>query len=119
MRDISDTVMTLAAIAPLAQGPTMIRNVGNIRIKETDRIATVADNLQRMGATIQVAADGFHVPGKQKLRGAEIDSFGDHRIAMAFAVAGLAAEGYTLIRGAEAASVSFPEFFSLLRGITD
>ncbi|HOK47106.1 MAG TPA: 3-phosphoshikimate 1-carboxyvinyltransferase, partial [Bryobacteraceae bacterium] len=86
--------------------------------KESDRIATVAENLARMGIQIETLPDGFHVPGNQRFRPAELDSFGDHRIAMAFAVAALAAPGESLIAGAEAAGVSFPEFFRILSDIT-
>jgi 3-phosphoshikimate 1-carboxyvinyltransferase len=82
-----------------------------LRLKETDRIATVGENLRRMGVNVELAPDGFRVPGRQRFHGAEVDSFGDHRIAMAFAVAGLAADGETVIQGAEAAAVSYPEFF--------
>ncbi len=70
-----------------------------------------------MGVSIEVAPDGFRVPGGQKFQPAEVDSFGDHRIAMAFSVAALAAEGESVIRDADAASVSFPEFFSSLRSV--
>jgi 5-enolpyruvylshikimate-3-phosphate synthase len=95
-----------------------VRDASELRVKETDRIATVADNFQRMGVSIEVAPDGFHVPGKQRFRAAEVDSFGDHRIAMAFAVAGLAADGETKILNAGAASVSYPEFYDSLQEIT-
>jgi 3-phosphoshikimate 1-carboxyvinyltransferase len=71
-----------------------------------------------MGIEIETAPDGFHVPGKQSWRGAETDSFGDHRIAMASAVAALRADGPTMVRDAEAASVSFPEFWDTLRSIS-
>jgi len=87
-------------------------------VKETDRIATIEMNLKRMGVEIESAPDGFTVAGRQKFHAAEIDSCGDHRIAMAFAVAALAADGPCEIDGAESAGVSFPEFFSTLRQIT-
>ena len=70
-----------------------------------------------MGVRIEIKPDGFEVPGKQKFHSAELDSFGDHRIAMAFSVVALAADGPCGIRNAEAASVSFPEFFSTLRQV--
>jgi 3-phosphoshikimate 1-carboxyvinyltransferase len=79
----------------------------------------VVENLRRMGVEAEEAPDGMHIPGRQKFHGARIDSFGDHRIAMAFAVAGLAAEGETVIEGAEAASVSFPDFWDTLAGISN
>jgi 3-phosphoshikimate 1-carboxyvinyltransferase len=86
-------------------------------VKETDRIATVAENLGRMGVRVEVFPDGLRVPGRQRFRPAELDSFGDHRIAMAFAVAALAAPGESTIMGQAAADVSFPGFFALLSGI--
>jgi 3-phosphoshikimate 1-carboxyvinyltransferase len=82
-------------------------------VKESDRIAAMAENLRRMGARVEERPDGLRVEGQAagSLRGAEIDPRGDHRIAMAFSVAALAAEGPTVIRGAECAGVSYPEFF--------
>ncbi len=94
-----------------------MRDAAELRIKETDRIQTVVENLRRMGVSAEETADGMRIPGRQKFRGARIDSFGDHRIAMAFAVAALAADGETVIEGAEAASVSFPEFWETLAGL--
>ena len=94
-----------------------MRDASELRVKETDRIAAIESNLQRMGVKIETAADGFHIPGGQTFHAAEIDSMGDHRIAMAFAVAALAADGPSTITGAESAGVSFPEFFSTLREI--
>ncbi|MBS1832785.1 MAG: 3-phosphoshikimate 1-carboxyvinyltransferase, partial [Acidobacteria bacterium] len=82
------------------------------------RIATVAENLGRMGVKVEVEPAGFHVPGKQKFKAAQMDSFHDHRIAMAFAIASLAADGPCLIDRADAASVSFPEFYSTLEKIS-
>ena len=88
-----------------------------LRVKESDRIAVVAENLRRMGAEVEEFADGMRVAGKQKLRGAEIETHGDHRIAMAFAVAALRGDGPSVIENADAASVSFPEFWSTLARI--
>jgi 3-phosphoshikimate 1-carboxyvinyltransferase len=85
-----------------------------LRIKETDRIRTVVDNLRRLGVAAEELPDGMVVPGRQKFHAAVFDSFGDHRVAMAFAVAALRAEGESVIEGAEAASVSFPEFWDTL-----
>jgi 3-phosphoshikimate 1-carboxyvinyltransferase len=101
-------------IAAIADGDTEIRDAHELRVKETDRIATVAENMRRMGVRVEETPDGITVPGGQKLRGARVDSFGDHRIAMAFAVAALVADDETVIENAEAASVSFPEFYDLL-----
>ncbi len=109
-----DELPVLAAIAPYTQQGIRIRDARELRVKESDRIALVAENLRRMGAEVTEFEDGLDVPGGQALHGAEIDSGGDHRIAMAFSVAALRAEGETTIHGAESADISFPEFFSLL-----
>lgn len=113
-----DEIPVLAVLGAASENGLTVKDAGELRVKETDRIATVAENMRRMGVEIQTDADGFHVPGKQTFRAAEVDSFGDHRIGMAFAVAGLAAEGgETVVNEAEAASVSFPEFFATLDSI--
>ena len=109
-----DELPVLAAIGPYTSGGIRIRDAKELRVKESDRIALVASNLRAMGAEVQEFEDGLDVPGGQKLHGATIDSGGDHRIAMAFSVAALRAEGDTLIQGAESAAISFPEFFDLL-----
>jgi 3-phosphoshikimate 1-carboxyvinyltransferase len=109
-----DELPVLAAIAPYTSGGIRIRDAKELRVKESDRIALVAKNLRAMGAEVEEFEDGLDVPGGQKLHGATIDSGGDHRIAMAFSVAALRAEGETLIQGAESAAISFPEFFNLL-----
>jgi 3-phosphoshikimate 1-carboxyvinyltransferase len=90
-------------------------------VKESDRIAALAENLKRMGAKVEERPDGLKVEGRSggKLHGAEIDPKGDHRIAMAFAVAALAAEGETVIRGAECAGVSYPTFFEDLKRVAE
>lgn len=112
-----DEIPVLAVLGAASQDGLIVRNAAELRVKETDRIATVAENLGRMGVAVEVFPDGLRVPGRQKFRAAELDSFGDHRIAMAFAVAALAAGGESTICGAEAAAVSFPEFFDLLDGL--
>ena len=109
-----DELPVLAAIGPYTSGGIRIRDAKELRVKESDRIALVAKNLRAMGAEVAEFEDGFDVPGGQKLHGATIDSGGDHRIAMAFSVAALRAEGETVIQGAESAAISFPEFFDLL-----
>jgi 3-phosphoshikimate 1-carboxyvinyltransferase len=109
-----DELPVLAAIGPYTSGGIRIRDAKELRVKESDRIALVARNLRAMGAEVEEFEDGLDVPGGQQLHGAVIDSGGDHRIAMAFSVAALRAEGETLIRGADSASISFPEFFDLL-----
>lgn len=113
-----DEIPVLAVLGAASENGLVVRDAGELRVKETDRIATVAENLRRMGVTIETDADGFTIPGRQEFQAAEVDSFGDHRIGMAFAVAGLAARGgATVVNEAEAASVSFPEFFPSLEAI--
>jgi len=109
-----DELPVLAAIGPFTSGGIRIRDAKELRVKESDRIALVAKNLRAMGAEVEEFEDGLDVPGGQTLHGAVIDSGGDHRIAMAFSVAALRAEGETQICGAESAAISFPEFFDLL-----
>ena len=114
-----DELPVLAAIGPYTQNGIRIRDAKELRVKESDRIALVAANLRAMGAEVEEFDDGLDVPGGQTLHGAEIDSGGDHRIAMAFSVAALRATGDTLIRGAESAAISLPEFFDLLDRVTE
>ena len=109
-----DELPVLAAIAPYTSGGIRIRDAKELRVKESDRIALVVKNLRAMGAEVEEFEDGLDVPGGQPLHGATIDSGGDHRIAMAFSVAALRAEGDTLIQGSESAGISFPEFFTFL-----
>jgi 3-phosphoshikimate 1-carboxyvinyltransferase len=114
-----DELPVLAAIGPYTQTGIRIRDAKELRVKESDRIALVAANLRAMGAEVEEFDDGLDVPGGQTLHGATIDAGGDHRIAMALSVAALRAEGETLIRGAESAAISFPEFFDLLDRVTE
>ena len=114
-----DELPALAAIAPYTTSGVEIRDARELRVKESDRIAAVAANLRAMGATVEEREDGLRVPGNQQLHGAEVASAGDHRIAMAFAVAALRATGDTLIRGAAAAQISYPEFFATLEAIVE
>jgi len=109
-----DEIPVLAVLGAVSKQGLTVRDAKELRVKETDRIATVAENMRRMGIEITTTDDGFHIPGGQRFRAAQVDSFGDHRIAMAFAVAGLAADGETTIDNAGAASVSFPEFYTTL-----
>jgi len=109
-----DEIPVLAVLGAVSRQGLTVRDAKELRVKETDRIATVAENMRRMGIEISTTDDGFHIPGNQRFRAAQVDSFGDHRIAMAFAVAGLAADGETTIDNAGAASVSFPEFYDTL-----
>lgn len=112
-----DEIPALAVLGAASEIGLTVRDASELRVKETDRIATIASNFERMGVKIETTADGFHVPGRQRFHAAEIDPQGDHRIAMAFSVAALAADGPCVIQGAESAGVSFPEFFSTLREI--
>ena len=112
-----DEIPVLAVLGAASEQGIVIRDAQELRIKETDRIATVADNFGRMGIAVQVTPDGMCVPGRQRFRAAAFDSFGDHRIAMAFAVAALAGDGESSIDNAEAASVSFPEFWNIVQQI--
>ncbi len=114
-----DELPVLAAIAPYTSGGIRIRGARELRVKESDRIALVAKNLRAMGAEVEEFGDGLDVPGGQALHGATIDAGGDHRIAMAFSVAALRAEGETLIQGAESAAISFPEFFDLMDRVAE
>jgi 3-phosphoshikimate 1-carboxyvinyltransferase len=114
-----DELPVLAAIGPYTQTGIRIRDAKELRVKESDRIALVAANLRAMGAEVEEFDDGLDVPGGQHLHGATIDAGGDHRIAMAFSIAALRATGDTLIRGAESAAISFPEFFDLLDRVTE
>jgi 3-phosphoshikimate 1-carboxyvinyltransferase len=109
-----DELPVLAAIAPYTSGGIRIRDAKELRVKESDRIDLIVKNLRAMGAEVAEFEDGVDVPGGQTLHGAAIDSGGDHRIAMAFSVAALRANGETVIKGSESAAISFPEFFNLL-----
>ena len=109
-----DEIPVLAILGAVSEHGLVVRDAKELRVKETDRIKTVLDNLRRMGVEAEELPDGMKIPGKQQFRGARVDSFGDHRIAMAFAVAGLVSDGETVNENAEAASVSFPEFYDLL-----
>jgi 3-phosphoshikimate 1-carboxyvinyltransferase len=111
-----DEIPALAVLGAATGGLT-VRDASELRVKETDRIATVESNFRRMGVKIETTPDGFHVDGGQHFHAAEIDSCGDHRIAMAFAVAALAADADCVIDGAECAGVSFPEFFDTLHQV--
>jgi 3-phosphoshikimate 1-carboxyvinyltransferase len=113
-----DEIPVLAAVAPYTMNGIEVRNARELRVKESDRIASIVTNLRAMGAEVEEHDDGFKIPGRQRLHGAEIDSFGDHRIAMAFAVAALRAEGETIIHRADAAVISCPGFFGALEGLS-
>jgi len=114
-----DELPLLAVVGTQIEGGMEIRDAAELRHKESDRLATTAKNLRAMGAEVEELPDGLRVFGPTELHGALIDSHGDHRIAMAFSVAALVAQGESEIRGAEAAAVSFPEFFELLHTLTE
>jgi 3-phosphoshikimate 1-carboxyvinyltransferase len=116
-----DELPMLAALGPFTEQGIEIHDAGELRVKESDRIAALAENLKRMGAQVLEYPDGLRVEGcgSGKLHGAEIDPRGDHRIAMAFAVAGLAVQGETLIHDADCAGVSFPNFFAELHRLSE
>ncbi|HEV2022498.1 MAG TPA: 3-phosphoshikimate 1-carboxyvinyltransferase [Terriglobales bacterium] len=114
-----DELPVLAAIAPYTEEGIEIRDARELRVKESDRIAAIAAGLRAMGAEVEEREDGLRIPGRQRLRGARVDSAGDHRIAMAFAVAALRAEGETTLSGAQAAAVSYPEFFATLESLVE
>jgi 3-phosphoshikimate 1-carboxyvinyltransferase len=113
-----DEIPVLAVLGAASEDGLTVRDAAELRVKETDRIASLAENFRRMGLAFESHPDGFQVPGRQRFRAAELDSFGDHRIAMAFSIAALAADGVCTIQGAEAASVSFPEFFDTLHRVS-
>lgn len=113
-----DEIPVLAILGAASEEGLIVRDAAELRIKETDRIASVAENLRRMGIQPEERPDGICIPGRQRFRAATLDSFGDHRIAMAFSIAALLADGECEIRNADAASVSFPEFFRILRQVS-
>jgi 3-phosphoshikimate 1-carboxyvinyltransferase len=112
-----DEFPLLAVAATQARGATVVRDAAELRVKETDRIAVIASELQKMGASIEPQPDGFAGRGPTPLRGAVVDSYGDHRIAMALAVAGLVASGKTTVRNASCIADSFPGFVETLQHI--
>jgi len=115
---VIDEIPILAIAATQIRGEMLIKGARELRVKESDRIHATVANLKRMGAVVEELPDGMVIRGEQQLKGAEIDSFGDHRIAMAFAVAGLVANGETIIRNAECVNISFPDFFQQLEAIS-
>jgi 3-phosphoshikimate 1-carboxyvinyltransferase len=114
-----DELPVLAAIASYTEQGIEVRDAKELRVKESDRIASIASNLRAMGAQVEEREDGLKIPGGQSLHGAELQSFGDHRIAMAFSIAALRAQGETLIHGSQCAAISYPEFFSVLESLVE
>jgi 3-phosphoshikimate 1-carboxyvinyltransferase len=118
--NLIDELPLLGFLAASLGWEMKLRDAKELRVKESDRIAATVENLSRMGARIQAQADGWHLYGGGKLRGAQLNSFGDHRIAMAAAVAALVAEGPSEIEGAlESVAVSLPEFWTLLESVAE
>lgn len=115
---VIDEIPALAILGAASEQGLLVRNAGELRVKETDRIEAIAQNLQSMNINVNTTEDSIEIPGNQRFRAAELRSRGDHRIAMAFSIAALAADGPCTIEGAEAASISFPEFYDTLRQIT-
>jgi 3-phosphoshikimate 1-carboxyvinyltransferase len=115
--NLIDEIPILAVAGALAQGRMIIRNAKELRVKESDRIATVAENLRSMGGELEEFEDGMEITGGRPLKGAELDSFGDHRIAMAFTIAGLFAQGETVIQNTACIDTSYPGFTTHLSSI--
>jgi 3-phosphoshikimate 1-carboxyvinyltransferase len=113
-----DELPVLAVLGTQTEQGLSFHGAAELRVKESDRIAVVAENLRRMGTEVEEFPDGLRVAGRQRLRGAEIETYGDHRIAMAFSVAGLIAESATLIRDSACVDISFPNFFTTLEQAT-
>jgi 3-phosphoshikimate 1-carboxyvinyltransferase len=113
-----DELPLLAVLASQARGTTIVEGAEELRVKETDRIAAVATNLRALGGQIEERPDGFVIEGPQRLTGARLQSFDDHRIAMAFSIAGLCADGTTEIEGVDCVGISYPAFFTTLDELT-
>jgi len=112
-----DEIPVLCLAATQAEGRTVVRGAGELRHKESDRIAGIVDGLSRMGARITVDGDDLAIDGPAELRGSTVDSLGDHRLALTFAIAGLIATGATTVRGADSVAISYPTFFADLERI--
>lgn len=115
--NLIDELPVLAVLGTQMRRGLSFHGAAELRVKESDRLAAVAENLRRLGANVEEVNDGLRVPGGQRLRRSTVESYGDHRIAMAFAVAGLAAEGGVAVNGSECVAVSFPEFFTMLASV--
>jgi 3-phosphoshikimate 1-carboxyvinyltransferase len=115
--DTPDLLPTVTALACLAEGTTIIRNVEHARYKETDRISACAKEFRKFGVRIEEKEDGLVIHGKESLAGAIVKSYGDHRMAMALAIAGLSAEGKTIVKDIDCVRISFPAFFNMVRDL--
>ncbi len=116
--NLIDELPVLAVLGTQTRSGISFRGAAELRVKESDRLAVVAENLRRLGSDVEETKDGLQVAGKQRLRGTAVESYGDHRVAMAFAVAGLVADGGVVINGGECVAVSFPEFFDELARVS-
>ncbi|MCI0515935.1 3-phosphoshikimate 1-carboxyvinyltransferase [candidate division KSB1 bacterium] len=114
---VIDELPIIAVLATQAEGETIIRDAQELRVKETDRIQAIVTNLRRMGGIVEELPDGMIIPGPQTLHSAVLDSFGDHRIAMAFAIAGAITSGETRVENAECVDISYPGFFMQLEDL--
>jgi 3-phosphoshikimate 1-carboxyvinyltransferase len=117
--NVIDEIPVLAVLGSVSRDGITIRDAAELRAKESDRIRTVSENLRVLGVGVEEFVDGLRVPGGQVIRGGVVESHGDHRIAMAFAVAGLLADSPVTINGSECVDVSFPGFFETLDSITE
>jgi 3-phosphoshikimate 1-carboxyvinyltransferase len=116
LRDIPDTAQTLAAIAPFAASPTTIRGIASARVKETDRVAAMCNELRRLGVTVEEYPDGLKIYPCSQIQPAEIHTYDDHRMAMAFALVGLRVEGVTLLDPG-CVSKTFPNYFEVVESL--
>jgi len=117
--NLIDELPVLAVLGTQTEDGLRIRDAAELRVKESDRLTAIAENLRRLGARVEEHPDGLDIPGRQRLRGAAVSSFGDHRIAMAMAVAGLVAEGEATIEDADCVEISFPGFFDVLQALLE
>jgi len=115
--ELIDEFPIIAILATQAQGKTEVSGAKELRVKECDRIHAICKNLKSMGAKIEELDDGFIINGPTNLKGATIETFHDHRIAMAFTIAGLIAEGDVVLDHPECASISYPEFYDVLESL--
>lgn len=112
-----DEIPIIAIAACFAKGTTVISDAAELKVKECNRIAVMSSELSKMGADISATDDGMIIKGTGMLKGADIESYGDHRIAMSFAIAGLASEGETVIHNSNCVNISFPQFFEIIHGL--
>ncbi len=119
MPGLIDEIPLLAVVATQAEGVTRVTGAEELRHKESDRLTAIISQLKKMGADIEEEDGGFTVRGRTRLKGARVQSFGDHRIAMSLAMAALCAEGDTVIEGWESVGISFPDFTNVLKGLAE